>query len=105
MMRSKMAWIASFFLVAAGASQAVWAAEIPQPGRVNYIEGQASLNGAALPDRAAGNARLYPGQALTTQNGRAEILLTPGIFLRTGDRSAVEMVSPGLTHTVVTLKQ
>ena len=58
-----------------------------------------------LNDKSIGSARVYPGQTLETQNGRAEMLLTPGIFLRAGDHSAVEMVSPGLADTVVTLRQ
>ena len=38
-------------------------------------------------------------------NGRAEVLLTPGIFLRTDDNSTVEMVNPGLADTVAALKR
>jgi hypothetical protein len=103
MKRSKIAWIAGFFL--AFSSLPAWAADVPQPGTINYVEGQASLNGAPLPNNIGGDATLYAGQDLVTQNGRAEVLLTPGIFLRTASRSTVEMVSPGLADTVVTLKQ
>ena len=42
---------------------------------------------------------------LATANGKAEILLTPGIFLRLGNDSTVQMVSPDLTHTEVKLEQ
>ncbi len=48
---------------------------------------------------------LAAGQELSTQKGRAEILLTPGIFLRVGDESSVRMVSPGLADTVVALER
>jgi hypothetical protein len=44
---------------------------------------------------------LNPGQALDTQQGKAEVLLTPGVFLRVGDHSEVRMVNPGLTNTTV----
>ena len=38
---------------------------------------------------------------LETGQGRAELLLTPGVFLRVGDNSAVRLVSPGLADTRV----
>ena len=46
-----------------------------------------------------GSVELQPGQSLTTGNGKAEILLTPGVFLRVGDNSTVKMVSSNLTNT------
>jgi len=48
---------------------------------------------------------LEAGQVLATANGKAEILLTPGIFLRLGDDSTVQMVSTDLTHTEIKLDQ
>jgi hypothetical protein len=50
-----------------------------------------------------GNTELQTGQTLSTASGKAEILLTPGIFLRLGSDSTVEMVSPNLTSTEVKL--
>jgi len=37
--------------------------------------------------------------------GKAEILLTPGAFLRVGGDSAVKMISPGLTNTQVEVQR
>jgi hypothetical protein len=71
------------------------------PGTVNYVEGQVSLNGQQLTSKSIGSALVEPDQVLTTGNGRAEILLTPGVFLRVGERSAVRMVSPDLANTQV----
>jgi hypothetical protein len=48
---------------------------------------------------------LEAGQVLATANGKAEILLTPGIFLRLGDDSTVQMLSTDLTHTEIKLEQ
>jgi hypothetical protein len=48
-----------------------------------------------------GSVDLQPGQTLQTANGKAEILLTPGVFLRLDDNSAVTMISPSLTNTQV----
>src|SRR6202049_5089629 len=77
------------------------AANSPVPGTVNYIEGQVSMDGRRVTD--AGRARLEPNGVLETASGKAELLLTPGVFLRIGDNSAVRMVSPGLTNTEVQL--
>ncbi len=45
------------------------------------------------------------GQVLRTDIGKAEVLLTPGVFLRLGDHSAVKMISPDLTRTQVEVVQ
>jgi hypothetical protein len=75
------------------------------PGTLNYVEGQASIEGRSLSSQSVGNTKLQAGQVLATANGKAEILLTPGIFLRLGNDSTVQMVSPDLTHTEVRLEQ
>lgn len=71
------------------------------PGTVNYVEGSASIEGRMLNQRSVGSAQLEPGQVLETANGKAELLLTPGVFLRVGENSAVRMVSPDLLNTRV----
>jgi hypothetical protein len=48
---------------------------------------------------------MQPGQEIATANGKAEILLTPGIFLRLGEDSTVQMVSKNLTRTEVRLER
>src|SRR5437763_4240267 len=75
------------------------------PGTVNYIEGTAELDGQPLNSKDAGNATLQADQELSTAKGKAEILLTPGVFLRVGDNSTVKMVSPDLTLTRVELEK
>ena len=52
---------------------------------------------------SGGSAAVEPGRVLETQQGRAEVLLTPGVFLRLGDNSAIRMDSPALTNTQVTV--
>ncbi len=93
------------FILAAVLSSPAWGSIPPQPGVVNYIEGQAAINGQPVSQNAVGSAILAPGQALSTQNGRVEVLLTPGIFLRVDSNSAIQMVSPGLADTVMTLQK
>src|SRR4029077_12166664 len=94
--------IASFILVAAPFAPA-YGANPARPGSINYVEGQASIAGQVLDSKAIGTAELQPGQSLDTQIGKAEILLTPGTFLRLGDNSSVTMISPSLTDTEVRL--
>jgi hypothetical protein len=94
--------VGGFFLAALLSSPA-WGSVPPQPGTVNYIEGQAAIGAQALTDKSIGSAALAAGQSLITDNGRAEILLAPGIFLRVDHHSSVRMVSPGLADTIMTL--
>ena len=77
----------------------------PRVGSINYVEGQALLNNEALSPSSAGSVALEGGQLLTTHTGKAEVLLTPGIFLRVADNSSVKMISPDLANTSIQLLQ
>jgi FecR protein len=72
-----------------------------RPGAVNYIEGHASLNGNEISQKTLGKTFLNANDTLETDLGKAEVLLTPGVFLRIGDNSQVRMISPSLTNTQV----
>lgn len=41
---------------------------------------------------------MRPQDVLTTEDGRAEVLLNPGSFLRVGDGSSVRLISDSSTH-------
>jgi hypothetical protein len=73
------------------------------PGTINYIEGSASIDGRVLNQQSVGSVSLEPGQLLQTANGRVEVLLTPGVFLRMGENSALKLISPNLLNTQVEL--
>ena len=73
------------------------------PGTLNYLEGSVSLNGQPVTSKSIGKATVGENQVLETAQGKAEMLLTPGVFLRLGDNSAVRMLSPNLTDTRVAL--
>ena len=112
MRQSRLIGIAGVFLAAA-LSVPAWAtdpadagkpkANPARPGSLNYIEGQASIEGQSLGPEAIGTTELKPGQSLETQAGKVEILLTPGVFFRLGDNSTVMMISPSLTNTELRL--
>ena len=73
-----------------------------RPGIINSIEGIAYMNGTHVTDaKAAQKMFLGANDTLSTDTGKAEVLLTPGVFLRVGDHSEVRMVSPSLTDMQV----
>ena len=71
------------------------------PGTLNYIEGTATVDGHVLAANSVGSVTLQPGQEIATSQGRVEVLLTPGVFLRLDHNSAAKMVSSDLLNTVV----
>jgi hypothetical protein len=73
------------------------------PGTINYVEGQATLSGQPLGPGSARYVVAQPNQALDTQTGFVEVLLTPGAFLRIGNNSEVVMRSLGLANVQVDL--
>jgi hypothetical protein len=92
-------------LLLTGLISPLLAANTPVPGAVNYIEGQVSINGDQLSSKSVGSAEVDRNQVITTDQGKVELLLTPGVFLRLGDNSSLRMVSPSLTDTQVELQR
>jgi FecR protein len=76
-----------------------------RPGALNYVEGHAYINGEPVSSKGLRSTFLNANDTLSTDIGKAEVLLTPGVFLRIGDNSAVKMVSPSLTDTQVEVKR
>jgi FecR protein len=77
----------------------------PRPGSLNYVEGRVTIGSEAIDPKSVGSAELEAGQSLTTEAGKAEILLTPGAFLRLGDNTSIKMLSSGLTNTKVQVQK
>src|SRR5689334_14671382 len=76
-----------------------------RPGSINYVEGQAAIGSQILGANSVGVLELSSGQTLTTQAGKVEILLTPGVFLRLAENSSLRMISPALANTEVALEK
>src|SRR5271156_985958 len=72
-------------------------------GVVQYVEGRAFLNDQAVEPKFAQFPDIKENQEFRTEEGRAEILLTPGVFMRLGENSAIRMLSTRLTDTRVEL--
>jgi hypothetical protein len=70
-------------------------------GVVQYVEGRAYLNDQIIEPKFGQFPDIKENQEFRTEEGRAEILLTPGVFLRLGENSAIRMLSNHLTDTRV----
>lgn len=113
MRQSRLIATATSIILAAALSVPVWGADSAHPGNakansarpgsLNYVEGQASIEGQSLGPETIGTTELNPGQSLETRVGKAELLLTPGVFFRLGDNSSATMISPSLTDTELRL--
>lgn len=95
-----MKTIAVLFL-AAGLGMPVFGVNPALPGTINYVEGKAQIGPEVLNSKSVGSADLEVGQTVSTDKGRAELLLTPGVFLRLDDNTSAKMISPSLTDTRV----
>jgi hypothetical protein len=72
------------------------ASRMAVPGTINYVEGQVTLNGNPVGTHQSGELTMEAGQTLSTAKGKAEVLLSPGAYLRLGDNSQVQMIDSGL---------
>jgi hypothetical protein len=72
-------------------------------GMVQVADGDVFLNGDALRMRAGEFPQLTQHDTLRCDEGRAEVLLTPGAFLRVGANSAIRMTSTRLTDVQLEL--
>jgi hypothetical protein len=102
-MKKQYAVIAGLLLTALLSAAPAWATQTARPGSFNYVEGQVSVANQPVDAKSIGSVELEPGQTLATGAGKAELLLTPGVFFRVGDNSSTRMISPNLTDTEVEL--
>src|SRR5579862_2960288 len=72
-------------------------------GLVHFSEGSVFLDDQRLEQKAGKFGQMNNGSELRTQDGRAEVLLTPGTFLRMGANSAIRMLSNKLEDTRIEL--
>jgi len=72
-------------------------------GLVNLAEGQVKLDGKTLESSLTHYPDVKEGSVLSTEDGRAEVLLTPGVTLRLGDHASLKMITNRLIDTRVEL--
>ena len=70
-------------------------------GVVQHVEGTAYLNDNQVEPRSGEFPSIKENQVFRTTEGMAEVLLTPGVFLRLGENSSIRMVSTKLDDTRV----
>src|ERR1700728_5438476 len=70
-------------------------------GVIQYVEGRAYLADKPIEPKFGQFPDIKENQEFRTEDGRAEILLTPGVFLRIGENSSIRMLSTRLTDTRV----
>ena len=70
-------------------------------GLIQLFDGAVFLDERPLLGKAGKFEQMGDGSVLRTADGRAEVSLTPGVFLRLADHSAIHMVSNHLADTRV----
>jgi hypothetical protein len=87
--------------VLAAATTAAFAQPVisARSGMIQYTEGGVFLNGQRVQVRYGHFPQISSHQVLQTTEGRAEVLLTPGVFLRAGQNSSFHMLSNRLSDT------
>lgn len=95
-----VASVVSVFALTAGVTcaQSVISAK---SGLVHYVEGDVTLDDKAVEMKNGQFPEIKEQQVLKTGEGRAEILLTPGTFLRVAENSSFRLLSNRLTDTRV----
>jgi hypothetical protein len=70
-------------------------------GVIQYVEGSAYLNDNPVEPKVGQFPNIKENEVFRTTEGMAEVLLTPGVFLRMTENSSIRMVSNKLTDTRV----
>jgi hypothetical protein len=101
MSRANSIRLASLILALGGIAGVSYGQQVlsAQSGTVHYTEGTVYLEGREIHPKFGQFPTLRPGEELRTEDGRVEVLLTPGVFLRLGDHSAVRMIDNRLSDT------
>src|SRR5271155_1212686 len=72
-------------------------------GLIHFSDGSVFLDDQRVEQKTGKFGQMNNGSELRTEDGRAEVLLTPGTFLRVGANSAIRMLSNQLDDTRVEL--
>src|SRR6266498_817920 len=72
-------------------------------GLIHYVEGEVYLGDQLVDPKFGQFPEVKENAVLRATVGRAEMLLTPGVFLRLGENSSIKMISNRLIDTRVEL--
>src|SRR5665213_3314790 len=70
-------------------------------GLINYFDGAVSIDNTQIEYKVGKFSEIKENSVLSTGQGRAEILLTPGVYLRIGENTRVKMLDNRLLSTRV----
>lgn len=96
---SRMAVAGLALAALAAAPAAAQSAISARSGMVHYVEGEVLLADKAVESKFGQFPEIKENQVLETRLGRAEVLLSPGVFLRMDENTAVRMVTNRLIDT------
>jgi hypothetical protein len=72
-------------------------------GLIHHVEGRAFLNHETLPRQFGRFPRIKENDLFRTGKGMAEILLSPGVFLRLGPGTSIRLLSDEITNAWIEL--
>ena len=72
-----------------------------QPGLLNFVEGTVYLNNQLLTQDIKDLPKMKENDQLITHDGRAEVLLAPGVFMRLDVATKIKMISNRLLETKI----
>lgn len=94
---AKLSWLVAALICGSWATATAQNAISAKAGLVQVADGEVFVNDTAIQTKIAEFADLKNTDVLRTAEGRAEVLLTPGAFVRMGDNSSFRMVSSRLS--------
>jgi len=98
------AWRFSLILASLGLTAGLCSAQLvtsARSGTLHYFDGAVAIDGNAVQPQHVKFPEIKENSVLSTTQGRAEVLLTPGVFLRIGENSSIKMLDSRLVSTRV----
>jgi hypothetical protein len=91
------------FALGALPGSSAWAQSVisAHSGLVHYVEGRVLLGDKEIDPKVGEFPEIKNNQVLKAEEGRAEVLLSPGVFLRVAENSSIRMLSNRLADTRV----
>jgi hypothetical protein len=96
----KLVHVLSLAILVAGSVSAQYVVSA-HSGLINKAEGQVFLDGKLVEPKVAEFPEVKIDQTLSTEDGRAEVLLTPGSYIRLDENSSFQMIQNKLANTRV----
>jgi len=94
---AKLSWLVAALVCGSWATATAQNAISAKAGLVQVADGEVFVNDTAIQNKVAEFSDLKNADVLRTAEGRAEVLLTPGAFVRLGDNSSLRMISSRLS--------